>query len=44
MSVCKCEKCLACGFAHNGINGRFCDYLECYVEHNVIAACETKKE
>ena len=44
MSVCQCEKCLVCDFAHNGINGRYCEYLECYVEHAQKPYCETKKK
>lgn len=32
-------KCMACTKAHNAINGRYCNYLRRYVEHDNQPAC-----
>lgn len=34
------KACKRCSFAHNAINGRYCDELQRYVEHAETPACE----
>lgn len=37
--MCKCRKCDQCQSAHNALNGRYCDYLGCYVEYDINPKC-----
>jgi len=32
--------CAACTKAHNGVNGRFCNVLKCYVEYSKKPQCK----
>lgn len=33
------KQCLECPMSHEGINGRFCNIIKMYVEHNTTPPC-----
>ena len=35
--------CLSCPLAHNSINGRYCNKLGCYVEHDKQPKCKPQQ-